>query len=162
MSNFGFYKATAKLNLNTAKTAVGDRYVMAEMIRGGYNLGGEQSGHVIFLDYNTTGDGILTGIQLVDTMKASGKKLSELKKVMKQYPQVLVNVRVQDKRNYEGNVEIDKAVKAVEEKLGDNGRVLVRASGTESLIRVMAEGPDLAELEQLVGDIVAVVERELV
>lgn len=162
MSNFGFYKATAKLNLNTAKTAVGDRYVMAEMIRGGYNLGGEQSGHVIFLDYNTTGDGILTAIQLVDTMKASGKKLSELKKVMKQYPQVLVNVRVQDKRNYEGNVEIAKAVKAVEDVLGDNGRVLVRPSGTESLIRVMAEGPDLAELEQLVGQIVAVVERELV
>jgi phosphoglucosamine mutase len=162
MSNFGFYKATAKLNLNTAKTAVGDRYVMAEMIRGGYNLGGEQSGHVIFLDYNTTGDGILTAIQLVDTMKASGKKLSELKKVMKQYPQVLVNVRVQDKRNYEGNVEIAKAVQAVEDVLGDNGRVLVRPSGTESLIRVMAEGPDQAELEQLVGQIVAVVERELV
>lgn len=162
MSNFGFYKATKKLNLNTAQTAVGDRYVMAEMIRGGYNLGGEQSGHVIFLDYNTTGDGILTGIQLVDTLQAEGKKLSELKKVMKQYPQVLVNVRVQDKSKFEGNSAIEEAVKAVEATLGDNGRVLVRASGTESLIRVMAEGPDKLELEQLVSQIVMVVEKELV
>lgn len=162
MSNFGFYKATKKLNLNTAQTAVGDRYVMAEMIRGGYNLGGEQSGHVIFLDYNTTGDGILTGIQLVDTLQAEGKKLSELKKVMKQYPQVLVNVRVQDKSKFEGNTAIEEAVKAVEGTLGDNGRVLVRASGTESLIRVMAEGPDKLELEQLVSQIVMVVEKELV
>lgn len=162
MSNFGFYKATKKLNLNTAQTAVGDRYVMAEMIRGGYNLGGEQSGHVIFLDYNTTGDGILTGIQLVDTLQVEGKKLSELKKVMKQYPQVLVNVRVQDKSKFEGNSAIEEAVKAVETTLGDNGRVLVRASGTESLIRVMAEGPDKLELEQLVSQIVMVVEKELV
>ncbi|MDQ0092083.1 phosphoglucosamine mutase [Paenibacillus anaericanus] len=162
MSNFGFYKATKKLNLNTAQTAVGDRYVMAEMIRGGYNLGGEQSGHVIFLDYNTTGDGILTGIQLVDTLQAEGKKISELKKVMKQYPQVLVNVRVQDKSKFEGNSAIEEAVKAVEATLGDNGRVLVRASGTESLIRVMAEGPDKLELEQLVSQIVMVVEKELV
>lgn len=162
MSNFGFYKATKKLSLNTQKTAVGDRYVMAEMIRGGYNLGGEQSGHVIFLDYNTTGDGILTGIQLVDTMKAAGKPLGELKKVMKQYPQVLVNVRVQDKSKYVGNTAIEEAIVAVERQLGDNGRVLVRPSGTESLIRVMAEGPDKAELEQLVGSIVTVVEKELV
>ncbi|MEK4512836.1 phosphoglucosamine mutase [Paenibacillus sp. FSL K6-2524] len=162
MSNFGFYKATKKLNLNTAQTAVGDRYVMAEMIRGGYNLGGEQSGHVIFLDYNTTGDGILTGIQLVDTLQVESKKLSELKKVMKQYPQVLVNVRVQDKSKFEGNSAIEEAVKAVETTLGDNGRVLVRASGTESLIRVMAEGPDKLELEQLVSQIVMVVEKELV
>lgn len=162
MSNFGFYKATKKLSLNTQQTAVGDRYVMAEMIRGGYNLGGEQSGHVIFLDYNTTGDGILTAIQLVDTMKAAGKPLSELKKVMKQYPQVLVNVRVQDKSKYAGNTAIEEAIVSVERQLGDNGRVLVRPSGTESLIRVMAEGPELAELEQLVASIVSVVEKELV
>ncbi|MFD1179148.1 phosphoglucosamine mutase [Paenibacillus puldeungensis] len=162
MSNFGFYKATKKLGLNTQQTAVGDRYVMAEMLRGGYNLGGEQSGHVIFLDYNTTGDGILTAIQLVDTLKSTGKPLSELKKIMKQYPQVLVNVRVQDKSKYAGNTAIEEAVAAVERELGDNGRVLVRPSGTESLIRVMAEGPDKQELEQLVGQIVAVVEKELV
>ncbi|MNP51125.1 Phosphoglucosamine mutase [compost metagenome] len=135
---------------------------MAEMIRGGYNLGGEQSGHVIFLEYNTTGDGILTAIQLVDTLIASGQSLSELKKVMKQYPQVLVNVRVQDKSKYVGNVAIEQAIAKVEDKLSDNGRVLVRPSGTESLIRVMAEGPEKQELEELVGQIVAVVEKELV
>lgn len=162
MSNIGFYKATEKLSLNTAKTAVGDRYVMEEMRRGGYNLGGEQSGHVIFLDYNTTGDGILTAIQLVDTMKSSGKKLSTLKSKMTKYPQVLVNVRVQDKTNYPNNPAIEAAIQEVEGKLGDNGRVLVRPSGTEPLIRVMAEGPDKSELDLFVGQIVDVVQRELV
>lgn len=162
MSNIGFYKATEKLSLNTAKTAVGDRYVMEEMRRGGYNLGGEQSGHVIFLDYNTTGDGILTAIQLVNTMKTSGKKLSTLKSMMTKYPQVLVNVRVQDKTNYPNNPAIEAAIIEVEGKLGDNGRVLVRPSGTEPLIRVMAEGPDKAELDLFVGQIVEVVQRELV
>lgn len=162
MSNIGFYKATEKLSLKTVKTAVGDRYVMEEMRRGGYNLGGEQSGHVIFLDYNTTGDGMLTAIQLVDTLVASGKKLSEQKSLMKQYPQVLVNVRVQDKSNYPGNAAIAAAIQKVEQKLGDNGRVLVRPSGTESLIRVMAEGPDKVELERYVDEIVEVVKKELV
>ncbi|CAM3070923.1 phosphoglucosamine mutase [Paenibacillus sediminis] len=161
MSNIGFYKAAEKLGLNTAKTQVGDRYVMEEMRRGGYNLGGEQSGHVIFLDYNTTGDGILTAIQLVDTLKASGKSLSELKSLMRKYPQVLVNVRVEDKSKYQGNAAIEDTIASVEEKLGDNGRVLVRPSGTESLIRVMAEGPDKAEVEQYVAEIVDVVKREL-
>jgi len=135
---------------------------MEEMRRGGFNLGGEQSGHVIFLDYNTTGDGILTAIQLVDTLKASGKQLSDLKSMMTKYPQVLVNVRVQDKTNYPDNPAIEAAIAAVEDKLGDNGRVLVRPSGTEPLIRVMAEGPDKAELDQYVNQIVEVVERELV
>jgi len=162
MSNIGFYKATEKLSLNTAKTAVGDRYVMEEMRRGGYNLGGEQSGHVIFLDYNTTGDGILTAIQLVDTLKASGKKLSDLKAMMTKYPQVLVNVRVLDKTNYPNNPAIEAAITEVEDKLGDNGRVLVRPSGTEPLIRVMAEGPNKDELDLFVGQIVEVVQRELV
>lgn len=162
MSNIGFYKAAEKLELKTSKTAVGDRYVMEEMRRGGFNLGGEQSGHVIFLDYNTTGDGLLTGIQLVDTLQQSGKKLSEAKTMMRKYPQVLVNVRVEDKSNYEGNVAIQEAVASIEEKLADNGRVLVRASGTESLIRVMAEGPDKESLDRYVADIVEVVKRELV
>ncbi|MDT3427677.1 phosphoglucosamine mutase [Paenibacillus forsythiae] len=162
MSNIGFYKAAEKLSLKTAKTAVGDRYVMEEMRRGGYNLGGEQSGHVIFLDYNTTGDGILTAIQLVDTLAASGKKLSETKSMMTKYPQVLVNVRVQDKRNYPNNSAIEAAIMEIEDKLGSNGRVLVRPSGTEPLIRVMAEGPIKEELDLFVGQIVEVVQRELV
>ncbi|WP_028595363.1 phosphoglucosamine mutase [Paenibacillus assamensis] len=161
MSNIGFYKAAEKLGLQTAKTGVGDRYVMEEMRRGSFNLGGEQSGHVIFLDYITTGDGMLTAIQLVDTLVGDGKKLSEAKALMRKYPQVLVNVRVQDKSKYEGNAAILEAVAAVEAELGDNGRVLVRPSGTESLIRVMAEGPEEGLVEAYVKRIADVVEREL-
>ncbi|WP_027092961.1 phosphoglucosamine mutase [Cohnella thermotolerans] len=161
MSNIGFFKAAEKLGLRTARTAVGDRYVMEEMVRGGYNLGGEQSGHVIFLDYNTTGDGILTGLQLTDTLIASGRKLSELKQIMRKYPQVLVNVRVADKSRYPGNQAIAEAVATAESALGDNGRVLVRPSGTEALIRVMAEGPDRAQIEEHVETIANVIRKEL-
>ncbi|NIK70429.1 phosphoglucosamine mutase [Paenibacillus sp. BK720] len=161
MANIGFFKATQRLDLNTAQTAVGDRYVMEEMRRGGFNLGGEQSGHVIFLDYNTTGDGILTALQLVDTLVASGRKLSELKTLMSKYPQVLVNVRVADKSLYAGNEAIVSATEQVEKELGDNGRVLVRPSGTESLIRVMAEGPDKDQIEEYVTRIVNVVKEQL-
>lgn len=162
MANIGFFKAADRLGLKTAKTAVGDRYVMEEMVRGGFNLGGEQSGHVIFLDHNTTGDGILTGLQLVDTIVAAGKKLGDLKQVMSKYPQVLVNVRVADKSKYEGNAAIADAVATAESALGDNGRILVRPSGTESLIRVMAEGPDKAEIEGHVEAIADVIRAELV
>jgi phosphoglucosamine mutase len=162
MANIGFFKAAEQLGLSTAKTAVGDRYVMEEMVNGGYNLGGEQSGHVIFLDHSTTGDGILTGLQLVDTLVASGKKLSELKKMMRKYPQMLVNVRVADKSRYPGNEAIAEAVATAEAELGDNGRILVRPSGTEALIRVMAEGPDREEIERHVAAIVEVVKAELV
>lgn len=162
MANIGFFKAAEALGLRTAKTAVGDRYVMEEMVNGGYNLGGEQSGHVIFLDHSTTGDGILTGLQLVDTIVASGKKLGDLKKMMRKYPQVLVNVRVADKSRYPGNVAIAAAVASAEEALGEDGRILVRPSGTEALIRVMAEGPDKEEIERHVAAIVEVVRTELV
>lgn len=161
MANIGFFKGTEKIGLKTAQTAVGDRYVMEEMRRGGYNLGGEQSGHVIFLDYITTGDGILTALQLVDTVKQSGKKLSELKTLMRKYPQQLVNVRVADKSLYQGNEAILKAVAEVEAELGDNGRVLVRPSGTESLIRVMAEGPEKELVDAYVDRIAAVVKEQL-
>lgn len=161
MSNIGFFKGAEKHGLNTAKTAVGDRYVMEEMRRGNYNLGGEQSGHVIFLDYNTTGDGMLSGIQLVANLKANGQSLSEAKSLMRKYPQVLVNVRVGDKSKYQGNAAIEKAIAEVEQELGDNGRVLVRPSGTESLIRVMAEGPEADIVEGYVNRIVEVVQKEL-
>lgn len=161
MANIGFFKAAEALGLQTAQTAVGDRYVMEEMRRGGFNLGGEQSGHVIFLDYNTTGDGILTSLQLVDTLVASGKKLSELKTIMRKYPQVLVNVPVADKSRFNGNEAIAQAVAAVEAELGDSGRVLVRPSGTESLIRVMAEGPEKSQVAEYVERIAAVVKAEL-
>ncbi|UHA71749.1 phosphoglucosamine mutase [Paenibacillus sp. 481] len=161
MSNIGFFKAAEKQSLKTAKTGVGDRYVMEEMRRGGYNLGGEQSGHVIFLDYITTGDGMLTAIQLVDTLITSGKKLSEAKALMRKYPQVLVNVRVGDKSKYNNNAVIEAAIASVEQELGDNGRVLVRPSGTESLIRVMAEGPEVEQVEAYVKRIADVVQTEL-
>ncbi|WP_068776762.1 phosphoglucosamine mutase [Paenibacillus sp. FJAT-26967] len=161
MANIGFFKGIEGYGLKATQTAVGDRYVMEEMRKGGYNLGGEQSGHVIFLDYNTTGDGILTGLQLVDTLVSTGRSLSDSKTIMRKFPQVLVNVRVADKSKLSDNGAIAGAITAVESQLGDNGRVLVRPSGTESLIRVMAEGPDKETVEGYVNDIVEVVKREL-
>ncbi|SFL77765.1 phosphoglucosamine mutase [Paenibacillus sp. 1_12] len=161
MSNIGFFKGIEAVGMKAAKTAVGDRYVMEEMRKNGYNLGGEQSGHVIFLDYNTTGDGILTALQLMDTLVLSGKKLTEMKHIMRKYPQKLVNVRVKDKSKWQGNPIIEQAILKVEQELGDNGRVLVRPSGTESLIRVMAEGPDKDQVEAYVDDLAAVIEKEL-
>ncbi len=161
MANIGFFQAAKSLGLVTAQTAVGDRYVMEEMVNGGYNLGGEQSGHVIFLDYNTTGDGILTGLQLADTLAASGRKLSELKQVMRKFPQMLVNVRVKDKSLYAGNTAIQAAVVAAGTALGENGRILVRPSGTEALIRVMAEGPEIEEIERHVEAIAAVIREQI-
>ncbi|PYI50573.1 phosphoglucosamine mutase [Paenibacillus flagellatus] len=162
MANLGFFKGAEKLGIRAVQTAVGDRYVMEEMRKGGYNLGGEQSGHMIFLDYNTTGDGILSGLQLVQTVVESGKKLSELKGLMQKYPQVLVNVRVADKSKLKGNAAIEEAIQSVEKRFAGNGRVLVRPSGTESLVRVMAEGPDKASVEAYVAEIADVVTRELV
>jgi phosphoglucosamine mutase len=161
MSNLGFFKAAKDLGMKTAQTGVGDRYVMEEMRKGGYNLGGEQSGHVIFLDYNTTGDGILSGLQLVDTMIQTGQKLSELKLKMRKFPQVLVNIRVGDKSKLIGNIEVELAIRQVENQLAENGRVLVRPSGTESLIRVMAEGPEIKELEIYVKQIADVIIAQL-
>ncbi|UFJ40708.1 phosphoglucosamine mutase [Brevibacillus humidisoli] len=161
MANLGFFKAMEECGINTTKTAVGDRYVVEEMVRGGYNLGGEQSGHIIFLDHNTTGDGLLTGLQLLNIIKESGKPLSELKQIMSKYPQLLVNVTVADKTKLAGNQAIDEAIRQVEAELAGNGRVLVRPSGTEPIVRVMAEGPDASQLDELVQRIAAVVKQEL-
>jgi len=161
MSNIGFIQAVESMGLKTVQTAVGDRYVMEEMRRGGFNLGGEQSGHVIFLDYNTTGDGILTALQLVNTIRKSGKSLGELKQMMRKFPQVLVNVRVADKERIKDNARIAEAIRQVEAELGRHGRVLVRPSGTEPLVRVMAEGPDREQLDRFVEQIARVIEEEL-
>lgn len=161
MANIGFFKGIEAAGMQAVQTAVGDRYVMEEMRRGGYNLGGEQSGHVIFLEYSTTGDGIMTAVQLVQTLVQSGRKLSELKSIMRKYPQVLVNVRVADKSKLQGNAEVARVIREVEDQLGDHGRVLVRPSGTESLIRVMAEGPDKDQVEAYVNQIAKVVEEQL-
>lgn len=161
MSNIGFYKALELAGIEAQQTKVGDRYVMEEMLKGNYNLGGEQSGHVIMLDYNTTGDGMLTAIQLLDVLKAEGKTLHELASKMRKYPQILVNIQVGDKTKLDGNANVAAAVREVEEKLGDSGRVLVRPSGTEPIVRVMAEGPDEDELRAYVDQIVDVVKVEL-
>jgi phosphoglucosamine mutase len=161
MSNLGFYKAIEEAGLQAKQTKVGDRYVMEEMIKGGYNLGGEQSGHIILLDYNTTGDGMLTAVQLLEVLKAEGKSLSELASRMKKFPQILLNVRVEDKSKLTGNTVVEAAIRHVEDQLGDSGRVLVRPSGTESLVRVMAEGPDEEELQSYVEEIAAVIRTEL-
>ena len=161
MSNIGFHKALKEMGCKTEITAVGDRYVLEKMRKDGYSLGGEQSGHIIFLDYNTTGDGLLTAVQLLSIMKQQNKPLSELAGLMTRYPQILKNVRVQTKSGWEDNNLIMAAISAGEEELGDEGRILVRPSGTEPLIRVMAEGPDLDQLERIVDDIAVVVEHEM-
>lgn len=161
MSNLGFYKAVEAAGLQSMPTAVGDRYVMEEMRKGGYNLGGEQSGHIIFLDYITTGDGMLSGIQLVNIMKATNKKLSELASEMEKFPQLLVNVRVTDRTLAETNPNIQAVIKEVEAEMGENGRMLVRPSGTEPLIRVMAEAPTEELCEYYVNKVVTVVKEEL-
>lgn len=161
MSNLGFYKALDKKDIKSIQAAVGDRYVMEEMRKGGYNLGGEQSGHIIFLDHITTGDGMLSALQLVNIMKATNKPLSVLASEMKTYPQLLINVRVTDKAKALENERINEEIKAVEAEMNGNGRVLVRPSGTEPLIRVMAEAPTQEECDAYVHRIVDVVKEEV-
>ncbi|UGB31170.1 phosphoglucosamine mutase [Metabacillus sp. B2-18] len=161
MSNLGFYKGLEEHSINSIPTAVGDRYVVEEMKRNDYNLGGEQSGHIIFLDYNTTGDGLLTGLQLVNIMKLTGKKLSELANEMTKYPQLLINVKVTDKYRVTENEKVSEIISAVEEEMNGNGRILVRPSGTEPLVRVMAEAPTEEQCRDYVNRIVAVVKEEM-
>ena len=161
MSNIGLHKAFKELGGRTVKTAVGDRYVLEEMLKHGYNLGGEQSGHIIFSEFAKTGDGMLTAVQLLGAMINNNKRLSELGRLMRRYPQVLVNVRVKDKSGWEQHEDIKQAVAAAAAQLGDNGQILVRASGTEPLIRIMAEGPNQIELENMAGAIADVVSKSL-
>ena len=161
MSNMGFYKALEENEMKSVKTAVGDRYVVEEMRTNGYNVGVEQSGHIVFLDYNTTGDGLLTGIQLVNIMKATGKKLSELAAEMTIFPQRLVNVRVTDKHAVTQNEKVAAVISTVEAEMAGNGRVLVRPSGTEPLVRVMVEAATEAQCETYVHRIADVVKAEM-
>ncbi|KRM95631.1 phosphoglucosamine mutase [Liquorilactobacillus aquaticus DSM 21051] len=161
MSNIGLYKAMEANELKSVKTQVGDRYVVEEMRKNGYNVGGEQSGHVVFLDFNTTGDGMLTALQLMNVVKKTGKKLSELAAEVTTYPQELVNVRVSDKKAAMKNEKIQVAIKEVESKMGNEGRVLVRPSGTENLLRVMAEAPTKEQVHEYVMEIVKVVKEQL-
>ncbi|OUM87940.1 MAG: phosphoglucosamine mutase [Bacillus thermozeamaize] len=164
MSNIGLYQAMRELGIATEQTAVGDRYVLERMLEGGFVIGGEQSGHVILLDYNTTGDGMLTALQLVQVIRESGKTLGQLKQVMRKFPQVLHNVRLkraEAKTAWQQHPAIMEAIGELERRLGDAGRVLVRPSGTEPLLRIMAEGPDEAILRQHILRIAEIVDREL-
>ena len=160
MANIGFHQALKKAGIRVEITKVGDRYVLENMLAHGYCIGGEQSGHIIFTDYSTTGDGLLTALQVLSSLKRSGKKASELTALMTTYPQLLVNVRVATKEGWEENAAIQSAIAAGEKELGENGRILVRASGTEPLIRVMAEGPDQAQLDDICNRIADVVKKE--
>lgn len=161
MSNIGLHQAIRREGGNVMVTSVGDRYVLEAMQKNGFSLGGEQSGHIIFGEFSTTGDGLMTALQLLAALKRSGLPLSRLGDLMTRFPQVLVNVRVKSKDHWEENPRIVAAVKSAEQTLGENGRVLVRASGTEPLIRVMAEGPVLEELERLAEDVAGTIRAEL-
>lgn len=164
MSNMGFFKFCEKNDINCVKTKVGDRYVLEEMVKNGYAIGGEQSGHIIFLDYATTGDGQMSAIQVLNVLKHTGKKISELASEMQVYPQVLINVRVSNfgKARLDKDEEVQLAIREASEELGDTGRVLVRVSGTEPLVRVMLEGEDYNQIKSLAESIAKVIEERLV
>jgi phosphoglucosamine mutase len=160
MSNLGLLLAAKGLGVKTIATKVGDRYVLEEMLRGGYILGGEQSGHIIFRQYATTGDGLLSALQLMQIMVQSGKSLEELAKVMESLPQVLINVPVASKKGWQDNKEIAAKIAWAEAELQGQGRVLVRPSGTEPLIRVMLEGPRESQVQALAQEIADVIKAQ--
>lgn len=160
MANIGLHKALRQAGAKVEITKVGDRYVLENMLANGYNLGGEQSGHIIFTDFTTTGDGPVTAVQVLASLKRSGKKASEASGVMRSYPQLLINVTVTSKDGWEKNPAILAAISEENDLLGDDGRILVRPSGTEPLIRVMAEGPDQKQLEKICQAIAAVVKEQ--
>lgn len=159
MSNFGLYKAFDKLGIDYAKTPVGDKYVYEYMAKTGCRIGGEQSGHIIFSKYATTGDGILTSLKMMEVMLAKKKTLSELVAPFQIYPQVLENVRVSDKKAAQNDSAVQEAVAKVADALGDTGRILVRESGTEPVVRVMVEAPDHDICQKYVDDVVDVICR---
>ena len=160
MSNFGLYKAFDELGIDYAKTKVGDKYVYEYMQQSGARIGGEQSGHIIFSKYASTGDGILTSLKIMEVMMARKAALSELAAPLKIYPQVLENVRVADKAAAQNDPDVQAAVEQVAAALGDTGRILVRESGTEPVLRVMVEAPDHALCEKHVADVVAVIREK--
>ena len=163
MSNLGLNKYAENNGLKLVQTKVGDRYVLEEMLKEGYNLGGEQSGHVILLDYNPTGDGILTSLMLIQTILEENKTASELASIIKLYPQVLINAKVNaDKKyDYDKDVDIKKAIADVEKEFAGNGRVVIRPSGTEPLVRVMIEGEDQEHITKRAKEIAELIEKKL-
>ena len=164
MTNMGFNKYCDKAGINYVATKVGDRYVLENMLQNGYSIGGEQSGHVIFLDYATTGDGQLTALQVLRIMKKTGKKLSELASCMTVYPQTMINVRVSKmgKARFADDEEVANAIAQAEKQLGDTGRILVRVSGTEPLVRVMLEGENKKQIDTLAKEIAQVIKLRLI
>ena len=163
MSNLGLNKYARDNGLEFLQTKVGDRYVLEEMLKNGYNLGGEQSGHIILLDYNPTGDGILTSLMLIKTILEENKKASELGSLVKKYPQTLVNAKVNSdkKYDYDKDAQIKEAIAKLEREFAGNGRVLIRPSGTEPLVRVMIEGEDQAYISQKATEIAKLIEEKL-
>ena len=160
MSNFGLYKAFDELGIGYEKTKVGDKYVYENMKENGYNIGGEQSGHIIFSKYASTGDGILTSLKMMQAMIGKKKKMSEMYDGFVMYPQVLENVRVSDKKAAQDDVEVRAAIKEVEETLGDKGRILVRESGTEPVVRVMVEAETTEVCQEMVNKVVEVMKKK--
>ncbi len=163
MSNLGLHKYARDNGLELLQTKVGDRYVLEEMLKDGFNLGGEQSGHIILLDYNPTGDGILTSLMLIQAMLEDNKKASEEAKIVKLYPQVLINAKVNSdkKYDYDKDEEIKKAIEKLEKEFAGNGRVLIRPSGTEPLVRVMIEGENQEDITKKAKDIAKLIEEKL-
>ena len=162
MSNIGFHKAMEAEGISVDVTGVGDRYVLEKMLETGCVIGGEQSGHIIFLEYTTTGDGILSSLQFVKAVLASGKPASELADEITIYPQVLVNARINNdyKKTYAKDPEVEEAIRTAEEKMAGSGRVLIRPSGTEPLVRVMLEGSDTEQIKELAEELAALIERK--
>ena len=160
MSNFGLYKAFDELGIGYAKTAVGDKYVYEYMTKNGCRIGGEQSGHIIFSKYASTGDGILTSLKMMEVMMAKKKKLSQLTEDLHIYPQVLVNVKVKDKAVAQADADVQAAISKVAERLGDTGRILVRESGTEPLIRVMVEAETKEICHTYVDEVVSIINKK--
>ena len=161
MSNFGLEELFQKHHVDLVRTDVGDRYVVEEMRRHSYNFGGEQCGHLVFLDYNTTGDGIVSALQLLSVMQRQEKSLSELSHILQKFPQVLLNVKVKEKKPLEALSQTSQKIQTIQEKLRGRGRVLVRYSGTENLARVMLEGNDQKEIELMALDIAESLKKEL-
>lgn len=163
MSNLGLNKYARDNGLELLQTKVGDRYVLEEMLKNGYNLGGEQSGHIILLDYNPTGDGILTSVMLIQAVLEANKKASEMAEIIKLYPQVLVNAKVnsEKKYDYDKNEKIQEAIKKLEKEFAGNGRVLIRPSGTEPLVRVMIEGENQQDITKKAKDMASLIEENM-
>ena len=160
MSNFGLYKALEKAGIGYEKTAVGDKYVYENMVQNGHRIGGEQSGHIIFTKYARTGDGILTSLKIMEAMLAKTLPLSKLAEPVTIYPQVLINVRVKDKKAAQADADVQAAVDAVAAELGNTGRILVRESGTEPLVRVMVEAPDQELCQALAQRVVDMIKQK--